>query len=80
MFHQAIYFANGYLKIVLILTQEYIFILERVERRVKGRERQEREREAVASYSHPTKDRTLNLGMCPDQELNLQPFWCTRML
>lgn len=55
MLHQAIYFANetivlfsdihGYLKKFLILTQGYIFISEREERRGKGRERQERERE-----------------------------------
>ena len=50
--------------------------------RERGRERErERERNIVArninqlSPVHAlTKDQTCNLGMCPDQGLNLQPF------
>ena len=44
----------------------------------------ERERERGRHISHfptvrtPTENQTCNLGMCPDWELNPQPFWCVR--
>ena len=53
-------------------------ILEREEGRENVRERTERQKERniyqLPPVRIPTGDRTLNLGMCPDRELNLQPF------
>ena len=47
---------------------------------LKGREGRERninvieKHQLVAFRMHPTGDKTNNLGMCPDWELNLQSF------
>ena len=49
----------------------FIDFLEREERK-GGRREREREK-SVAPYA-PDWNRTLNQGMCPDQESNLQPL------
>ena len=74
-FFQKIYISlflkKGYIKgYILILTQGYflLFTLERVEGGI------EREREKHQLVESQTGDQTRNLGMCPDQESNLQPF------
>ena len=74
--------------VCLILTQGYMFsVLRESERwgREEGREG-EREREtprrekhwSVSSRLHPDWGSNCNIGMCPDQGSNLQPFWCMR--
>ena len=48
-----------------------------IDERERQRERCEREHQSVVllpPVSSLTWDQTCNLGMCPDQELNLQPF------
>ena len=44
----------------------------------KRREREITVREKYLSVASHTGDRTLNLGMCPDQESNLRPFGARR--
>ena len=45
--------------------------------RDRGRDRErERNIDRLPPIHVPIGDQTWNLGMCPDQELNLQPFGC----
>ena len=47
------------------------------EREEIGREKKSDVREKhqlVVSHTCPDRDQTYNLGMCPDRDLNLQPF------
>ena len=44
------------------------------------RQRQRDRHQSVAFYMLPTRDQTCNLGMCPDQELNLRTFVYGTML
>ena len=60
-----------------ILTQGHFFIafIERGRGKERKRNIDVRETLIVCLLIHgPTGDQTHNLGMCPDQELNLQPF------
>lgn len=59
----------------------FIAFRERGSGREGGREREgerwARNVDRLPPVRTPTGDQTCNLDMCPERELNLQPFWCT---
>ena len=58
----------------------YVFLEKGEEGKKKGENRAQEMHRLVASSAPPTGDPACNPGVCPDQELNLQPFqsagWC----
>ena len=52
----------------------FIDLRERGMRRGKDRVRAKHQSVASPKYPDPGRDRSCNLGMCPDWELNLHPF------
>ena len=57
---------------VLFLKRFYLYTF--LERGREGEREVEKHQCVVASHAPPTRDLACNLGMCPDWELNQQPF------
>ena len=73
---------TGPIKICFILTRGHFFITLREEGKAEGREKQRCERSInqMPLKCARTRDRIHNLGMCPDQKSNTQPFVYGMML
>ena len=59
---------------LLFIFKDFIYLFSERERGKEGERKGEKQQCVTASHASPTGDLASNPGMCPEQELNQQPF------